>query len=317
MIGTMSVGDFGFFITLLSRLSTNTMDMAFNFGDMYENNLYAKHFFEFLGLPKLVKESPNPTPIPNPGRPPKIEFKNVSFGYPGGHELVLKDINFVINPGENVAIVGKNGAGKTTLVKLLCRFYDVTSGEILINGLNIKDVSLNDWYKFVGTLFQDFMQYDFTVSENIMLGNPNAKSEEKIKEAARKSGADEFIEKLPNRYHQLLGRRFEGGEELSKGQWQKLAIARAFYEGAPVLILDEPTSAIDAEAEYQIFKNLQKFYKDKTLFLISHRFSTVRHADKIIVLSSGRIKEEGNHEELIKKVGLYAQMFKKQALGYQ
>lgn len=315
--GRMSVGDFTFFVSLLDRITNSAADMVLNFGDMYENNLYVDHYFEVLGLSKLIKEPTQPKPIPKSPNPPKIEFKDVSFSYPGSTNLVLKDVSFVINPAENIAIVGANGAGKTTIVKLLCRFYDVTSGEILVNGINIKDVALKDWYGYLGTLFQEFMHYDFTVSENIMLGNTLIKDKERVREAARKSGAADFIEKLPKRYNQLLGRQFEGGVELSQGQWQKLAIARAFYEAAPVLILDEPTSAIDAEAEYEIFKNLEKFYKNKTLFLVSHRFSTVRNADKIIVLDKGGIVEEGSHEKLLVKDGLYARMFKKQAKGYQ
>lgn len=315
--GHMSVGDFAFFVTLLSRLSGSAMDIAFNFGDMYENNLYADNFFEFLDLKRIITEVPDPVKIPNTGKPPKIEFNNVSFKYPGTDKYVLKDLNFVIEPGKNVAIVGRNGAGKTTVIKLLCRFYDTTSGEILVNGINIKEVSLKDWYGFLGTLFQEFMQYDFTVAENIMLGDTTIRDKEKLYEAARKSGANEFIETFPNKYDQQLGRRFEKGMELSKGQWQKIAIARAFYEAAPVLILDEPTSAIDAESEYEIFNNLNKFYKDKTLVFISHRFSTVRNADKILVLDDGKVIEEGKHDELLKKSGQYSRMFKKQAVGYQ
>ncbi|MBI2103534.1 ABC transporter ATP-binding protein [Candidatus Woesebacteria bacterium] len=317
LAGSMSIGDFTFYISILGRLATEAADMVFNFGDMYESNLYVDHYFEVLRLPKIIKQKGKTIEIPQSPAPPKIEFKNVSFVYPGSKNKVLKDVNFTIEPAENIAIVGKNGAGKTTIVKLLCRFYDIDSGEILINGVNIKDVSLNEWYKYLGTLFQNFIHYNFTVAENIMLGNPNVQDEQKMKLAARMSGSDEFIHKLPKKYNQMLGRQFEGGKELSQGQWQKLAIARAFYEAAPILILDEPTSAIDAEAEYEIFKNLQRFYKDKTLFLISHRFSTVRHADKIIVLDEGKIIEEGEHEDLVTKDGLYARMFKKQAIGYR
>jgi len=283
---------------------------------MYENNLYVNHYFDVLSLPQLVKEPKRAIKL-KLDRIPKVEFKNVSFSYPDTKELVLKDVSFTIDPKENIAIVGPNGAGKTTIVKLLCRFYDVTAGAILIDGVNIKNVSLQEWYKFLGTLFQEFMHYNFTVKENIMMGRPEFTDKRLMIEAAEKSGAAEFIEKLPKKYNQLLGRQFEGGTELSQGQWQKIAIARAFYEGAPILILDEPTSAIDAEAEYEIFNNLLRFYKDKTLFLISHRFSTVRNANKIIVLNEGQVVEQGSHEELLSKAGLYAKMFKKQAIGYQ
>lgn len=315
--GSMTVGDYIFFVNILSNLSTQAMDMIFNLGDLYETNLYVSNYFEVLKLEKIVKEPVNPKALPLKFKPPRIEFKNVSFSYPGAKRQALKNISFTILPAENVALVGPNGAGKTTIVKLLCRFYDVTQGEILINEVNIKDINLSDWYKQLGTLFQEFVKYDFTVRENIMLGNPAAEDEERMKKAAKASGAADFIEELPRRYNQLLGRQFEGGIEVSVGQWQKLAIARAFYEGAPLLILDEPTSAIDAEAEYEIFKNLKEFYKDKSLLLISHRFSTVRNANKILVLEEGKITEEGSHTELLKKGGKYARMFKKQALGYK
>jgi ATP-binding cassette subfamily B protein len=283
---------------------------------MYENNLYVNHYFDVLSLPKIVKEPKNPVKLSS-NILPKIEFKNVSFSYPGTDNPVLKNLTFSIESNENVAIVGPNGAGKTTIVKLLCRFYDVTGGEILVNGVNIKNIKLSNWYKFLGTLFQEFMHYNFTVKENIILGRPDFYDRKLMVDAAEKSGASEFIKKLPKKYNQILGRQFEGGAELSQGQWQKLAIARAFYESAPILILDEPTSAIDAEAEYDIFNNLLKFYKDKTLFLISHRFSTVRNADKIIVLKEGEIVEIGSHQELLSNNKLYARMFKKQAIGYK
>ncbi|KKQ52394.1 MAG: ABC transporter, ATP-binding/permease protein [Candidatus Woesebacteria bacterium GW2011_GWA1_39_21b] len=313
---SMSVGDFTFFVSLLDRVTNSATDMILNFGEMYEDNLYVNHYFEVLNLPRLVNVAQIPVEI-DFRKPPKIEFKDVSFIYPGTDKYVLKDVNFSISPSENIAIVGANGAGKTTIVKLLCRFYDVTKGEILVNGINIKDLDLKSWYRSIGTLFQEFMHYDFTVKENIMLGNPGVRDNELVLLAAKQSGAEDFIKDLPQKYDQLLGRQFEGGVELSQGQWQKIAIARAFYEGAPILILDEPTSAIDAESEYEIFQNLNKYYKDKTLFLISHRFSTVRNADKIIVLKDGEISESGGHEELLAIDGTYARMFKKQALGYQ
>ena len=314
--GNMSVGDFTFFVSLLDRITNSATDMILNFGEMYENNLYVNHYFDVLNLPRLITVSKDSQKL-DITMPPKIEFKNVSFKYSGSDNLVLKNINFMINSGENFAIVGANGAGKTTIVKLLCRFYDVTEGEILINGKNIKNIDLDSLYECLGTLFQEFMHYDFTVRENIMLGNPRIKDKKMVYEAAKRSGAHEFIEKLPNKYDQILGRQFEGGIDLSQGQWQKLAIARAFYENAQILILDEPTSAIDAEAEYKIFQNLNKYYKDKTLFLISHRFSTVRNADKIIVLEEGKVIELGSHDELLRLGGIYARMFEKQASGYQ
>ncbi len=313
--GILTIGSFTLLINMIDNLNGQAASAVLNFGEMYTHGLFVDHYFDVLQLRRLIKEREAPH-IFEKVVPPKIEFKNVSFCYPNGHK-VLTNVSFVINPKENVAFVGENGAGKSTIIKLLCRFYDVTAGEILINGVNIKSLQLSQWYEFLGTLFQDFVQYHFTVKENISLGNPNKKNEAAIKEAATKSGAYEFIKDLPKGFDTLLGREFERGEELSIGQWQKLAIARAFYEEAPVLILDEPTSAIDAEAEYEIFTNLEKAYKDKTLILVSHRFSTVRNAHKIFVVEQGKISEQGTHEELLKLKGRYAQMFNIQAKGYQ
>lgn len=315
--GQMTIGDFSFFIDMLSRVAEAVSGMVQNLGWMYENNLYVNHFFDVLGLKRVVKESDSPITVPNNPNPPVIEFRDVSFSYPGTKKRVLKNLSFKVESGQNVAIVGKNGAGKTTIVKLLCRFYDVGSGEILINNINIKDIDLSSWYKKLGTLFQDFVHYDFTVRENITLGDTSVSNETRLKEAAEKSGSIEFIEKLKNKFDQQLGKQFETGVDLSHGQWQKIAIARAFYEGSPVLILDEPTSAIDAESEYKIFNNLHTSYKDKSLLFISHRFSTVKSADKIIVLGGGKIVEEGTHQCLMKKEGKYSKLFKLQAEAYQ
>ncbi len=315
LTGIITIGSFTLLINMLDQLNGSAASAVVNFGDVYEHNLYVTHYFEILDLPILIKESPNPVSFKKIA-PPKIEFRNVSFHYPGGKD-VLKNLSFVINPGESVALVGVNGAGKSTLIKLICRFYDVTEGEILINGVNIKELKLSNWYQHMGTLFQDFVHYYLTVRDNIMLGNPTKQDQKQIEEAAKKAGAYEFIQKLPKKFDQILGREYEDGEELSVGQWQKLAIARAFYQSSPLLILDEPTSAIDAEAEYEIFNNLEKEYKNKMLILVSHRFSTVRNANKIFVIEDGKIVESGTHEQLLKKDGKYAHMFHTQAKGYQ
>src|SRR3989338_6299462 len=313
--GTITIGSFTLLIGMLEQLGSRSANASAHFAQIYESNLYVNHYFDFLALPPLIPTAKNPVVLEEI-KPPKIEFRNVSFNYPKGQK-VLDGVSFVIEPGESVALVGHNGAGKTTIVKLLCRFYDVSDGEILINDINIKDLDLPRWYKFLGTLFQEFVRYHFTVRENIFLGAPEKKDENAMIEAARKSGAAEFIEQLPKKYDTILGKEFEDGEELSGGQWQKLAIARAFYEEPPVLILDEPTSAIDAEAEYEIFNNLEKQYKNKNLILVSHRFSTVRNANKIIVLEHGKIVESGSHEDLLKLDGTYAHLFTLQAKGYQ
>ena len=311
----LSVGTFTFYIQMLDRISQSIQEIVSQFSRINEQSLFVGHYFDVLELPKIIVEK-------EPGfefekiTPPEIKVQNVSFRYEKNGVDVLKNITFSLKSGEHLAIVGPNGAGKTTLIKLLLRFYDVRKGAILINGIDLKDIKLSHWYKFISILFQDFVKFMFSVRDNILMGNMKTIDEKKMKEAAQMADAAEFIEKLPRQYDQRLGKRFEDSAELSQGQWQKLALARAFYEAAPVLILDEPTSAIDADAEAEIFNNLDEIYKDKSLILISHRFSTVRKADKIIVLENGQIVEEGNHETLIKKKGVYARMFRKQAKGY-
>jgi ATP-binding cassette subfamily B protein len=281
----------------------------------YENLLYCRHWNELMALPPVIAAAPRPHRFPDV-RPPRIEFRGVSFAYPSGH-VALRDVSFVIEPGESVALVGVNGAGKSTIVKLLCRFYDATEGVILVNGVDLRTLDLAHWYAHLGTLFQDFVQYKLTVRDNVLLGDPSRVDEGAVVAAVEKAGARAFVEALPARYDQFLGTDFEDGEQLSGGQWQKLAIARAFYQAAPVLILDEPTSAIDAEAEAEIFDNLAAAYDDKTLILVSHRFSTVRNADRIIVIEEGTVVEAGSHDELVAGAGRYASMFAAQAAGYR
>lgn len=314
LVGAISIGSFTFFISLIIRINNDFSWFSTHLGELYSKSLFIRPFFELMGLPKLINENKKGKIIEH--NTPKIEFKNVSFSYPNGRQII-NNISFVINPGEKIAFVGVNGAGKSTIIKLLCRFYDVSDGEILINGTNIKDINLESWYSCISTLFQDFIKYNFSVKENIMLGNIKINDEKKMHDAAIKSGADEFIKKLKNGYDQVLGKWYSDGEELSGGQWQKLAIARAIYQDAPLLIMDEPTSAIDAESEYKIFKNLNKSYKGKSLILVSHRFSTVRNADKIIVIDNGKIIEQGTHKKLLNLKGKYALMFSTQAKGYQ
>jgi ATP-binding cassette subfamily B protein len=312
--GTMTIGTIALVITTLWQLRAQTSQLSSNLGELHQHSLFVKPFFQLLDLPRIIKTSKKPVKF-DQITSPKIEFKNVSFNYPSGHK-VLDNISFVVNPGESLALVGVNGAGKSTIIKLLCRFYDVTSGEILINGVNIKQLDLDNWYRHMGTLFQDFVKYNFSVRDNIQLGAPDIKDDDRMVRAAQKSGADKFIEDLPDKYDQMLGYRFGAGVELSGGQWQKLAVARAFYQQAPILIMDEPTSAIDAGSELEIFENLRELYKNKTLILVSHRFSTVRNADKIVVIDSGHIVESGSHDELITRGSVYAELFNAQAVGY-
>jgi ATP-binding cassette subfamily B protein len=318
--GVLSVGSFAFFVTMLQSLATASAEAGSSVGMVYENLLYVRHWNELIALPRVIAPPAQPKRFATV-TPPRIEFKNVSFTYAASQgnaaRRALQDVSFVIEPGESLALVGANGAGKSTIIKLLCRFYDVTEGQILVNGVDLRELDLEHWYAHLGTLFQDFVQYKLTIRDNVMLGDPSKIDEDAMHDAIRKAGATALVASFPNGYDQALGNDFEDGEQLSGGQWQKLAIARAFYQNAPVLIMDEPTSAIDAEAELEIFEQLEAAYADKTLILVSHRFSTVRNADRILVIDGGRIVEHGTHQELLAAGGRYAGMFTAQAAGYR
>ncbi len=316
--GKLAIGQFTLYFQqslILMQASEGVLD---NYSSMSMRNKMIDNYFELLSYPNAVKLPKKAELVPKSPTPPTIEFRNVFFSYPDSDKLILKNFNLTIKSGEKIALVGENGAGKSTLIKLILRFYDVTDGEILINGIPIKELDIHDWYKKIGALFQDFIKYQFTFKENVIFGNLEMKDDlEGIKNAIKKSGADSYLEDLPKGLDQIVGKTFEDGVDLSGGQWQKLALARAFFRDAPILILDEPTSAIDAKAEYEIFERVGQLQKDKTVIIISHRFSTVRNADRILVLDEGRIVEEGNHEKLMKKKGLYAELFNIQAQGYK
>ena len=255
--------------------------------------------------------------VPRPIRQ-GFEFRNVSFAYPGTERRVLRDFNFHLHPGERIALIGENGQGKTTVVKLITRLYDPTEGEILLDGVDLREYDLDDLHHEMGVIFQDFMRYEMTARDNIGVGRVERDStEDEIERAAEKSLAASVIAKLPRHYDQMLGRRFEGGVELSGGEWQKVALARAYLRDAQLLILDEPTAALDARSELEVFERFAELTEGKMALLISHRFSTVRMADRIVVLEGGRLVEQGSHEELMALGGRYAGMFEMQAASYR
>ena len=252
-------------------------------------------------------------------KPPEIEFQNVTFKYPNATTNVFENLNLKFTSGENAAIVGHNGAGKTTIVKLLARIYQVTSGKILINGIDINELDIESWYKHIGILFQEYAFYpSLTAGENIIIGNPSKKfSEADVIKASVNAESHEFISEYKNGYNQIMSEQYEGGIRPSTGQKQKIAIARFFFRNPSLAIFDEPTSAIDAVSEYRIFNKIYKFFRKKTVLIISHRFSTVRNADKIFVINKGKLIEQGSHQMLMKQNGYYAKAFNLQAKGYQ
>jgi ATP-binding cassette subfamily B protein len=287
---------------------------------MYENNLFVNTLFEFLEYqPKIVSpENPSPVEPASGAKGLDIEFRNVSFTYPGKEEPALKNVSFTIRAGEAIALVGRNGAGKTTLVKLLTRLYDPDEGEILIGGRNIKDYDLKELREQVGVIFQDYVNYYMSARENISVGRiAEVENIELIQKAAHKSGANTVIERLDDGYETMLGRWFDDGVQLSGGEWQKVALARAFMRDARILILDEPTSSLDAQAEYEVFSHFRALTEGKTAIFISHRFSTVRLADRIFVIENGTVIENGSHRELIELDGRYAELFNLQAEAYR
>lgn len=315
--GRITIGSLSYFTAVILNFQNGVNGFFRNIGQLFEHNLYVRDMITVLDISDNIKNKTRAIKISR-NKPPRIEFRNVTFAYPGTKNTILKNFSLEIEPGDKIAFVGENGAGKTTIIKLLARFYDVTSGEILINGTNIKDVDLVSWYQSLGVIFQDFIKYEYTLSENIHFGKIYKPLDQKeMVAAAQFAGADKIAQNLPRGYKQMLGKTFEEGEELSLGQWQKVALARAFLRDAPILILDEPTSSLDAKAEKKIFDKVDKLGREKSVITISHRFSTVRNADKIYVIERGKIVEAGNHRELISKKGTYAKLFNIQAARYK
>ncbi len=314
--GEISLGAMTMYLMLFRQGQTAVAASLSAISGMYEDNLYLSNLYEYLSYP-VPAESGEASHGPEPAR--GLEFDNVSFRYPGSDELALKNVSLTIRPGQSLALVGENGSGKTTLIKLLTRLYSPTEGRILLDGLDLEDWDLAALHRRVGVIFQDFGRYQFSVGENIGAGDVRyIEDEGRWREAADTGMAAPFIESMPDGYHTQLGRWFQGGRELSGGQWQKIALSRAFMRSeADILILDEPTAAMDAASEAAIFDHFQSASRDKITILISHRFSTVRAANQIIVIQDGTIVEEGDHDSLMAQNGQYAHLFNLQARGYQ
>jgi ATP-binding cassette, subfamily B, bacterial len=317
VMGAITIGSLTFLAGAIAGASTNIQAVFTTFSTIADQALFLSDLLEFFSVKPTIMSKPGALPAPRPISK-GFEFKNVSFSYPGNPRLVLSNINFRLNPNERIALVGENGQGKTTIVKLLTRLYDVTDGQILLDGIDLREYDIEDLWREIGVIFQDFMRYDMTAAENIGIGRIEEMGNSfRIRAAAMKSLADDVIHQLPKRYDQILGTRFEGGIDLSGGQWQKIALGRAYLRDAQVLILDEPTASLDAKSEHEVFQRFAELTTNKMSLLISHRFSTVRMADRILVLEGGKIAEEGSHQELLKNAGRYAEMFELQAANYR
>jgi ATP-binding cassette, subfamily B, bacterial len=317
LAGAITLGGLVMYYQAFQRGQGFLRELLLNVVTLYENSLFLSNLYEFLDLIPAVPEPLHPQAVPQPVKF-GIEFHQVEFRYPNSNRELLKDINLTIQAGETVALVGENGAGKTTLIKLLCRLYDPSSGQITIDGIDLRHFKTTDWRREISVVFQDYVRYNLTAQENIGLGNLEVLSDrDRIIAAAEQAGADLAISKLPYRYDTTLGKQFEEGEELSIGEWQKVAIARAFLRQAQIIILDEPTSALDAKSEYEVFEQFRQLTQGRTAILISHRLSTVRLADRILVIKNGTIVENGSHDELLEEGGTYARLFKIQAQYYE
>jgi ATP-binding cassette, subfamily B, bacterial len=315
--GAYDLGQFSFLTGAIQQASSNLQQVFSTASGIADQALFLTDLIAFFDMKPTVDANPNGHPAPQPIQR-GFEFRNVSFTYPGTDRTVLKNFSLTLSPGERIALIGENGQGKTTIVKLITRLYDPTEGQILLDGIDLREYSLEDLHRQIGVIFQDFMRYEMTARENIAVGRiDHLHQQDDIESAAHKSLADDVVAKLSNSYDQVLGRRFEGGVELSGGEWQKIALARAYLRDAQLLILDEPTAALDARSELEVFERFAELTQGKMALLISHRFSTVRMADRIVVLSGGRLIEEGNHKQLMATGGVYASMFEMQAASYR
>lgn len=315
--GQLTTGTLVFLSASIMNASNTISQIFSTLSGIADQALFLTDLIAFFDMKPTVKSKPNALPAPRPIRE-GFEFRNVSFSYPGTDRLILNNLNFRVRPGERIALIGQNGQGKTTIVKLITRLYDPTAGQVLLDGVDLREYSIEDLCQVAGVIFQDFMRYEMTARENIAVGRIEYLGDEpRIHAAAEKSLADGVIQKLARHYDQMLGRRFDGGVDLSGGEWQKLALARAYLRDAQILILDEPTAALDARAEAEVFERFNELTSDKMALFISHRFSTVRMAERIIVLENGSIAEEGSHDRLMAREGIYAGMFELQAASYR
>jgi ATP-binding cassette subfamily B protein len=315
--GSISLGELTFYLTLCRQSQGSFQGLLGNINGLYESGLFLNNLFDFLAIKPRMQPAFDARRVTLPFQQ-GIEFRNVGFRYPGREDWALRNVSLIIHPGEKIALVGANGAGKTTLIKLLTRLYDPTEGQILLDGVDLRDYDLDDLRSHIGVIFQDFVRYQSTVRENIGFGQITALDDQaRLDVAAERGGADEVVAGLTDGYDAMLGRWFDKGNELSGGQWQKIALGRAFMRDGAVLVLDEPTAALDAEREYEIFKRFRDLTAGKIALLISHRFSTVRMADRIAVLEGGKLLELGTHHELLAADGTYAHLFNLQAQGYR
>ena len=317
LIGVFTIGDLTFLAGSFRRLRNLLEGLLIGFSQTAGQALYLDDLFSFFEIEPEIRSPDDPRPFPSPIREGFV-FEEVGFRYPGAENWAVRRLSFTLHAGEVLALVGENGAGKTTLVKLLARLYDPDEGRILLDGHDLREYSLEELRANLGVIFQDFMRYHLTASENIAIGRIDARDDRaRIQQAAERSLASDVIDKLPGGYDQMIGKRFKSGVELSGGEWQKIAIARAYMRDAQVLILDEPTAALDARAEFLVFQRFKELSAGKTAVLISHRFSSVRMADRILVLADGEVEASGTHEELLSGGGRYAELFELQAAGYR
>jgi ATP-binding cassette subfamily B protein len=314
--GVITLGDLVMYYQAFQRGQGFLREMLGGLAGLYEDSLFLTNLYEFLDLKRAVIEPTHPTRIPSPVRA-GITFHHVHFRYPNSPRTALRDVTLTIQTGEVVAFVGSNGSGKTTLIKLLCRLYDPTSGVITLDGIDLRQFETTALRRQISVVFQDYARYHLSASDNIWFGNVHQPPDQgQIAAAAIRTGADDIIHRLPQGYETILGKWFENGEELSIGEWQKVALARAFLRDAQIIVLDEPTSAMDAKAEYEMFQKFRQLAAGRIAILISHRLSTIRMADCIYVLEDGEIVESGKHEELVRCGGKYAQLFALQAQAY-